>query len=175
MNATMFAAAALLSASASAGADVIESADAGMRIKTTMTIQAPKERVYAALLDIGKWWSAEHTFSGDPKNLTLEAKPGGCFCEALPQGGGVRHMTVVFVAPNQRLILSGALGPLQTGGLSGAMTIVLSGKEAATELTLTYNVGGYFPGGLTKIAPDVDGVLRTQISRLKSVAETGKP
>jgi hypothetical protein len=44
-----------------------------------------------------------------------------------------------------------------------------------TRLELTYNVGGYRPGGLAELAAPVDGVLRAQLLRLKSFVETGKP
>ena len=52
----------------------------------------------------------------DAKNLSIDARPGGCFCEKLPNGGGVEHARVVYVAPREVLRLSGALGPLQGVG-----------------------------------------------------------
>jgi len=44
-----------------------------------------------------------------------------------------------------------------------------------TELSLTYALGGYLPGGADKLAPVVDGVLGQQVGRLKSLVETGSP
>jgi hypothetical protein len=55
-----------------------------------------------------------HTFSGNAHNLSIEEKAMGCFCEKLPDGGGVSHMEVVYFAPGKTLRLSGALGPLNT-------------------------------------------------------------
>jgi hypothetical protein len=57
-----------------------------------------------------------HTFSGDAHNLSIDDKATGCFCEKLASGGGVRHMEVVCADPGKKLVLSGALGPLQGGG-----------------------------------------------------------
>ena len=45
-------------------------------------------------------------------NLSLDAAPGGCFCERLPNGGGVEHMRVTYVEPGKRIVLTGSLGPL---------------------------------------------------------------
>lgn len=81
------------------------------------------------------------------------------------------HMTTVHAAPGQKLVLNGGLGPLQSSGASGAMTIVLAEKDGATTVTLTYDVGGYFKGGLDKLAAPVDGVLGQQVQGLKAVVE----
>jgi hypothetical protein len=99
--------------------------------------------------------------------------PGGCFCEALADGGGVEHLIVVFVAPNQRITLRGALGPLQTTGVAGAMSFSFTPKAAGTEIVLVYNVGGYYPNGLQSVAGGVNEVLQQQMRRLKNLVETG--
>lgn len=41
-------------------------------------------------------------------------------------------------------------------------------------MELTYNVGGYAPGGLKPLAPLVDSVLAEQVKRLKAFVETGR-
>jgi hypothetical protein len=123
---------------------------------------------YASLVrHIGEWWEAEHTYSGDSKNLTLVAEPGGCMCEALPNDGSVQHGTVVNVVPGQLVRLSAALGPLQEMGVSGSLTWQFERAAAAeTKVTLTYAVGGYAPGGLDKLAAVVDMVMTRQLNRL---------
>src|SRR4029077_15459237 len=94
----------------------------------------------------------------------------------LPNGGGVEHARVIYVAPREVLRLSGALGPLQTSGVAGTLTWKLtSGGTDNTRLQLSYSVGGFIEGGFEKIAPAVEGVLRGQLDRLKQFAETGKP
>lgn len=122
---------------------------------------------------MGEWWDASHTFSGDAHNLTIEEKPGGCFCEKLPNGGGVRHMEVVNVTPGKTLVLRGALGPLQSVAATGAMSFQLSAEGPGTRLALTYAVTGYLPAGMNTWAAPVDSVLTEQMNRLKGLIEKG--
>ena len=90
-----------------------------------MTIQASPENVYAALTGkVGSWWNPEHTYSHDSRNLSIDARPGGCFCEKLDNGGGVEHMKVVLAWPGRMLRMTGALGPLQGSGLAGSMIVL---------------------------------------------------
>jgi len=84
-------------------------------------------------------------------------------------------MTVIFAAPGKTAILEGTLGPLMFSGAAGHLVWSLSEKDGRTILTSTYYVGGYYAGGLDKLAPAVDGVLGEQLARLKSFVEIGKP
>ena len=148
----------------------------GFLVKFEVTVNAPPAKVYEALVrQIGSWWNPEHTYSHDAKNLSIDARPGGCFCEKLPNGGGIEHLRVVFVAPPQVVRFSGALGPLQASGVAGSMTWTLTGDADSTHLDLSYSVGGYIDGGFGKIAPAVEAMLREQLDRLKLFVETGKP
>ena len=104
--------------SMSAQAEVVEATASGFSVRQSVQIAAPPERVYAALVSVGSWWSAEHTYSGSAANLRLEPKAGGCWCETLPNAGEVEHMTVVQVVPDKRITLRGALGPLQSSGVA---------------------------------------------------------
>jgi uncharacterized protein YndB with AHSA1/START domain len=156
--------------------EVIESGAAGFAIRNTAAIDAPPAKVYAALTDrIGGWWDPVHTFSHDARNLSLDAKPGGCFCERLPEGGGVEHMRVVYAAPGKLLRLTGAIGPMQEAALTGTMTWTLSDAGSGTAVELTYAVGGFRTGGFRDLPGVVDRVLRGQLGRLKAFVETGRP
>jgi hypothetical protein len=156
-------------------AEVVDSASNGFTVKTILQIQAAPDAVYHSLIQVGTWWNPAHTFSGDAKNLSIEEKPGGCFCEKLPNGGGVRHMEVVFFAPGKTLVLSGGLGPLQSIGASGSMSIQLTPAEGGTKLQVTYAVAGYLAAGLNTFAAPVDSVLAEQFGRLKNLVEQGSP
>ena len=148
----------------------------GFLVKFDISINAPAAKVYDALVgQVGSWWDPQHTYSGDAKNLSLDARPGGCFCEKLPNGGGIEHARVIYVAPREVLRLSGALGPLQGSGVAGTLTWKLTSGTDNTRLQLSYSVGGFIDGGFEKIAPAVESVLRVQLDRLKQFAETGKP
>jgi uncharacterized protein YndB with AHSA1/START domain len=156
-----------------AGAEVVDAQPNGFEVKRTVVIAAPADKVYAALSQPSQWWNKDHTWSGSAANLSLAPMAGGCFCEKLPKGGSVMHMTVVFAQPGQVLRLFGALGPVQTTGASGHLAWVLAEKDGRTTLTQTYDVGGYRAGGLDKLAAPVDAVLGEQLDRLKAYAETG--
>lgn len=157
-----------------ARAEVADVSATGFQLVHKTTIKAPKAQVYLALLNVGKWWNPAHSYSSNAANLSIDPRPGGCWCEALP-GGGVEHMRVVFVQVGERLRFSGGLGPLQTSGVSGAMEWSLSETDGITTVTWTYSVGGYFKGGFAKLAPGVDAVIGEVQGRFKSYVETGKP
>lgn len=169
--------AALLLAGASlpAQAEVKSVSAQGFQVQHLMRVNAPPAKVWASLIDVGRWWSSEHTYSGESGNLSIDPRAGGCFCEALPNGGGVAHMTVAWLAPGQTLRLVGGLGPLQGEGLSGSLTWTIEARESGSELRLDYVVGGYSVRGFDRYAPLVDGVLAEQMLRLKAWIETGKP
>ena len=165
-----------LAAPLAAAAEIVESTDSGFVVRSEVVVADRSQKAYRALTEsIGSWWDPAHTFSGDARNLSLEPRPGGCFCERLPDGGGVQHQTVSYVAPGKEIRLSGAVGPLQESGLAGSMTWRFSETADGTKVELTYSVGGYRRGGLRAIAGPVDTVLRAQLLRLKSYVETGRP
>ena len=148
----------------------------GFLVKFDVSISAPAAKVYDALVgQVGSWWNPEHTYSHDAKNLSVDARPGGCFCEKLPNGGGIEHLRVVYVAPPRAVRFSGGLGPLQASGVAGSMTWKVTDDSDSTRLELSYSVGGFFQGGFEKIAPAVEAMLREQFERLKLFVETGKP
>jgi hypothetical protein len=173
---TAIAAAVVLLASGLARAGVADTSAAGFTVKITLNIQATPDDVYRRLVhNVGDWWNPAHTFSGDSRALTIDGRAPGCFCERLPNLGTVRHMEVVMAAPGEKLVLLGALGPLQSLAVTGAMTIDLSPDAGGAKLVMTYAVGGYFPAGLNTWAAPVDSVLTEQLTRLKNYVERGKP
>jgi hypothetical protein len=127
--------------------------------------------VYRTLVNPGAWWDKEHTYTGDAKNLSIDARPGGCFCERLPGGGGVEHGRVVNVSPDSLLRLSSALGPLQELGAAGSLTFQIAESAKGSTVTMTFAVGGYSPGGLDKLADPVDTVMAHQLQLLKQYME----
>ena len=156
-------------------ARAVEIASNGFLVRHELVIQAPAAKVYEALVaQVGSWWSEQHTYSGDSKNLSIDPRPGGCFCERLANGG-VEHMRVVQVRQNEMIRMIGGLGPLQGAGISGSLTWRLSPVETGTKLELAYSVGGYMAGGFENVAPAVERVLGEQVDRLKHFIETGAP
>jgi hypothetical protein len=147
-------------------ADVQSAAEQNMTVQITLTVKGTPEAAWENLLKVGTWWSSDHTWSGDSKNLTLNAVPGGGFDESLPGSGFVRHMQVIYSDPGKKLRMTGVLGPLQEHALQGTMTISLKAEGDTTIISTTYHVAGHFPGGLEKLAPLVDQVITEQFTRL---------
>ena len=169
------AAGAMTVAAAILSAEVVDVADNGFTVKFTATVAAEPAKAFQALVDVGKWWDPAHTYSQDAANLSLDAKPQGCFCEKLPGKGALVHMTVVNVVTGRMLRLEGGLGPLQALGVAGSMTWTFKPADKGTVVELRYTVGGYNPGGFKALAPAVDSVLGSQLERYKRYVDTGKP
>jgi uncharacterized protein YndB with AHSA1/START domain len=175
MRNSILAMAAALLLAGPAAAEVVDAQANGFELRRTATIAAPPAKVYAALVDVGRWWSSAHSWSGDARNMTLVPQAGGCFCEKLPGGGSVLHMTVVYADPGKMLRLRGALGPLQGMGLEGVLTWSIKAVPEGSELVQGFSAGGYAKGGANILAVPVDGVLGEQLGRLKAYVETGRP
>lgn len=150
-------------------AEVVDSSYYGFTVKQEYSIDNVPDSVYHNLVYyIGKWWDSEHTYSGKAENLWIDAVAGGCFCEKLPAGGSVRHMTVVYVNPGKTLRMNGGLGPLQSMAVNAVLTFSMSQEGNKTKLSVIYTVGGYVPGGLQKMSLLVDKVLREQMKRFNN-------
>lgn len=157
-------------AAGSAGAEVKAAAPDGLIIQIKGEVALTREAAWARLLQVGSWWSKEHTYSGDASNMTIDAVSGGCWCE-IWEGGEVEHGRVIYVAPNQAIRLSAALGPLQDLGVNAALTFTLSNGSAPgkTAITLDMRAVGSSLSGMDKMASGVDGVLAEQIRRFATL------
>lgn len=167
-------AAALLAAPASA--KVVSATPQGFEIAESATVKASPAEVYRALVDIAAWWDGAHSYSGDAANIAIDARPGGCWCEKLKDGGAIEHMRIVYAQPGAILRAQGGLGPLQAEGVLGSLTYTI--KPAAgggSEIAQSYVVGGYMRQGAEKLAPVVDMVMGQGFRRLVSKLETGSP
>jgi uncharacterized protein YndB with AHSA1/START domain len=160
-----------------ASAEVVSAGADGFVVRNVVEVPVPPERAYLNLARPERWWESSHTYSGKAANLSLDLRPGGCFCEALPGGigGGVEHMRVLMARPGKTLRLGGALGPLQGEAVTGVLTYELKPKGAGTEVVQTYTVRGFPAADAAKWAPMVDGMLRTQLERYGRYAATGRP
>ncbi len=162
-----------------ARAEVVELQDDLFVVRHSATVPVDREQAWNALLAPSDWWDAEHSFSGEAKNFSLDAQAGGCFCEALPAdgdrfaSGSVRHLEVVLVDPGQTLRLAGGLGPLQGEPVSGVLTIVFETVDEGTRIQFEYAVGGPSRLDLRAIAPAADGVIGGQLSNLAATLGGG--
>lgn len=163
--------------SAPAVAEVHDSSSSGFVIRHAIDVPASQRTAWQALIAPARWWNAEHSYSQDSANLSLDARAGGCFCEVLPNPaspkaaprGSVEHMRVIYVEEPRALRMSGALGPLQSGAGTGTLTVILRPQGDGARILWEYVYGGYVRGNVTEIAAAVDGVLADQLLGLGKV------
>lgn len=153
-----------------AAAEVVSSSDHGFEIKHSVNLVIAQPEAFAAFGRVGQWWSNEHTYSGDAKRMSLQLRPGGCFCEPLDGGGGVEHMRVAYLQPGERVVLTGSLGPLLYEATSGVMDVKVERIAGGSRVTMNYRAAGFANGGAAGMAPLVDQVLGEQIKRFRVYA-----
>jgi hypothetical protein len=164
----------LLCVASAVHAEIADSTPSGFTLKFSATVRAQPAEAYRRIVRIGEWWASDHTYSGDARNMAIDARAGGCFCEKLPGGGAVEHARVILASPGKTLRMYGGLGPLQGIAAAGPMTFQLKPEQGGTKLELTYAVTGYLPQGLGPTwAGPVNDVLGSQFERLKTYLETG--
>ena len=153
-----------------ANAKVVDQSEIGFTVAHSAEVSTPPADVWKMLRSPDKWWSKEHSWSGDAANFWLDSQAGGCFCEKLPDSGNgpgsVQHARIVFAQPNRMLRLSGAFGPLQGEALSGTLTIQIKETPTGSSIHFDYVVGGYMRFKVGDIAPAVDGVIGEQLAGL---------
>lgn len=155
---------------APAPAEVVSAGANGFEIQHVVSTVIPQPATFAAFGRVSQWWSKDHTYSGEPANLSLSLNAGGCFCERLSGGGGVEHMRVAYVAPGERLVLTGGLGPLLYEATAGVMDVKVERIAGGSRLTMNYRAAGFANGGADRLAPLVDQVLGEQMARFRKFA-----
>jgi len=153
-----------------AQAKVIDQSDIGFTVAHTAQVAASPDDVWKMLRLPDKWWSKEHSWSGDAANFWLDSQAGGCFCEKLPGKGdamgSVQHARIIFAKPNEMMRLSGAFGPLQGEAVTGTLTIQIKATATGAAIRFDYVVGGYMRFKVADVAPAVDKVLGEQLAGL---------
>jgi hypothetical protein len=155
--------------------EVKDSAANGFTTVNEVVVNANRADAWKMALEIGSWWSPDHTISGDAGRLSIDAVLQGCFCESLGSEAGVVHLVVTTVMPETSLRMTGGLGPIGLMGADGNMTWDFEDTDDGTRVRMTYAVGGYMAGGMDQIAPAVDAVLDEALARLQAYIETGSP
>lgn len=151
-------------------------------VEFDVTVAGDPVAAYAKLTaEISRWWDSAHTWSGDARNLSLDARAGGCFCERLPGNSGtgadgsVQHGQVVFAQPGKLLRLNAALGPFQQFAVIGVLTFRFTAEGKATRVTVNYQVSGAMSPEPAKLGPMAEGMLSSQMKRFQTFVETGTP
>lgn len=133
----------------------VKSASAGkFKIEQELILAASPNEVFdAATGDISAWW--DHSFSGHPKKLFIEAKPGGGFWEIFNDAGdGVKHATVIYAERGKMLRFEGPLGFSGTA-MTMVTTYALNADPAGTKFHLTVAATGDVDESTAKIVDQV--------------------
>ena len=152
-------------------AEVVGAAADGFQLELNRETDLDSTGTFELLVTgFGKWWDADHSYSGKSENLSMDIERQ-CMYERLPNRGFVRHMEIVFYQPGEMLRLTGGLGPLQEMGVKGTLVfkVTSSGASHGTRIQLQYTVVGFSQQQLDKLAPVVDQVLSGQLDRLKQL------
>lgn len=153
-----------------APAAVLSASDNGFEVQHSANLVIAQPQAYAAFGQVGRWWSKDHSYSGDAARMTLQLRPGGCFCESIEGGGGVEHMRIAYLQPGERIVLTGSLGPLLYEATSGVMDVKFERIAGGTRVTMNYRAAGFAKGGAAAMAPLVDQVLGEQMKRYRTFA-----
>jgi len=157
----------LLLLSGPLSAELVANGEYSFTARNALETPAPPETAWRVMTaHIDQWWNPEHSWSGQASHLYMDLGHHGCFCERLPDGGHVEHLHIIYFAPIREIRFNGALGPLQTLPVQGRMIWTVEPTETGSLITFSYSVFGHPEGGLTAIAPAVDGVIGEQLQRL---------
>jgi uncharacterized protein YndB with AHSA1/START domain len=158
-----------------ASAEVLSADAHGFEISQSVNLVIPQPKALAAFGQIGQWWNKEHTYSGDAARMVLQMRPGGCLCESFENGGGIEHMRVTYVQPDEQIVLTGSLGPLLYQATTGVMDVKVERIAGGSRVTMNYRVAGFAKGNGVELAPQVDQVLGDQMKRFRVYAAGGAP
>jgi uncharacterized protein YndB with AHSA1/START domain len=160
-NPASLAAALILLGCTPAVAEVRQSSPDGAVIEHRFQISAAPDAAWRALAHPELWWPADHTWSGSPANLRLQAEAGGCFCEYWGESSA-EHGRVVMSRPGELLRMRGAFGPLQELAVTAVLTVQLTARNGGSEATVTYRLSGDASHKLDGFVPVVDQVIGQQ-------------
>jgi len=103
------------------------------RVEVEVTISAPRERVWKALVEeTGQWWPKDFYVGQEPKGFIIEARPGGRVYEDWGNEAGALWYTVLVVEPPAVLELAGHLTPAFGGPATTTARLTLKEEGDAT-------------------------------------------
>ena len=149
----------------------VKSAEKGkFRVEQELILPATPNEVYDAVTgDISGWW--DHSFSGHPKKLFIEARPGGGVYEIFDDAGnGALHATVIYADRGKKLRYTGPLG-FSGRAIDMVTSYDFAAVEGGTKFHLTVTAAGDVDEAL---AVAVDGVWHHFLDeRLKTYITSG--
>ncbi|MBN8649026.1 MAG: hypothetical protein J0L55_13820 [Caulobacterales bacterium] len=140
-------------------ADVIEAKETGFKIVQNYEIKTKSNKLFKQLIMPKNWWSSNHTWSQNAKNLYIEPYANGCFCEKLINNGSVMHMKIVYFAKTQGVRTTGKDGSSSLDYANFPDSVLVSFRGLAmTQAKMTPGFGcsvkkfnGQMPNGLINV------------------------
>lgn len=108
-----------------------------------------------AFSEVDLWWDPVHSYTGDAANLSLDLAPGGCWCEAMPDGVLFDHGRVVSAVYGE-IRLHAPFGPLRDMATRADLIVTWPLVDGVVTPTWTFIVEG---PGVGALAEPVDGVI----------------
>jgi hypothetical protein len=131
----------------------------------TLKFQGPTRLGPAGVADafseVELWWDPAHSYTGDAANLSLDLAPGGCWCEAMPDGTRFDHGRVVSDVYGE-VRLHAPFGPLRSMATRADLIVTWSLADGVVTPTWTFIVEG---PGVGALAEPVDGVMGDGFAR----------
>ncbi len=121
---------------------------ASIEVRIELTINAPQQRVWNALVhDAGKWWPKTFFTSEKTKTFRLEPRLGGRMFEDFGRDEGLVWFTVNGIESPNCLSLIGYMGPPFGGPATSILRIGLTAAGAdRTKLEITDSLFGQVDG-----------------------------
>jgi uncharacterized protein YndB with AHSA1/START domain len=113
------------------------------RAEVEVTLGAPRERVWKALVEEpGQWWPRDFYVGQTPKGFIIEARPGGRVYEDWGNDGGALWYTVLVVEAPGLLELAGFLTPAFGGPATTTARVTLREQGGSTVVKVEEAVFG---------------------------------
>lgn len=148
-----------------AGAEVVSSSDTSYVLRHEANAEMPPAELWERLVNPASWWSAEHSYSGDADNLSLDLRAGGLWQETW-DNNAVAHGQILTILEGQVLRLEAPFGPLQAMGAYVIWTITLKPDGEGTLVVFDEIANAPVGSNLALVAPAVDGVKTAAIESL---------
>ena len=152
-------------AAGAARAEVVASSEQHFVLRHEAVSARSVDEMWARLIHPEIWWHPDHTYSGDAKNLSLDARAGGLWKEEWP-GGSVAHGRVLTVENGKLLRMDAPFGPLQQLGAYTVWTIALSAVEEGTRVVFDEVSTAPSSANMAETAKAVDFVKAEAMRRL---------
>lgn len=138
-----------------AAAEIISRSENAFTLRFEGETRLGPDGVADAFSQVQQWWDPAHSYTGEAANLSLDLVPGGCWCEAMPDGSRFDHGRVEAVALGE-VRLHAPFGPLRTMATRAELVVTYALVDGVVRPSWTFIVEGR---GVGALAEPVDGVI----------------